>query len=64
MLYFNLSAGNRCNGGGYSLGTKFTWKDKEAYVATAHRLACYFINNFEKYKDGANEEILAAAPKI
>jgi phosphoenolpyruvate carboxykinase (ATP) len=46
------------------LSAKFTWKDKDAYVTTAHRLARYFIENFEKYKGGASAEILAAAPKI
>ncbi|MGH2563039.1 MAG: phosphoenolpyruvate carboxykinase (ATP), partial [Ginsengibacter sp.] len=46
------------------LSTKATWKDKDAYVATAHKLARYFITNFEKYKDSVSEEILAAAPKI
>jgi phosphoenolpyruvate carboxykinase (ATP) len=46
------------------LSAEFTWKDKDAYTKTATRLARYFIQNFEKYKDGANEEILAAAPKI
>ena len=45
------------------LSAKFTWKDKDAYVATAHKLARYFIKNFEKYKDGVGEEILAGAPK-
>lgn len=46
------------------LSAKFTWKDKDAYVKTAHKLARYFIKNFEKYKDCASEEMLAAAPKI
>jgi phosphoenolpyruvate carboxykinase (ATP) len=46
------------------LSAKFTWKDKEAYVKTAHKLARYFIKNFEKYRAGASEEILAAGPKI
>ena len=46
------------------LSAKFTWKDKEAYVKTAHKLARYFIKNFEKYRARASEEILAAGPKI
>ncbi len=45
------------------LRAKFTWKDKDAYVASAHKLADYFIKNFEKYKDFASDEILAGAPK-
>ncbi|MEO6188567.1 MAG: phosphoenolpyruvate carboxykinase (ATP), partial [Ginsengibacter sp.] len=45
------------------LSAKFTWKDKEAYVQTARKLADYFIGNFEKYKAAANDEILEGAPK-
>ncbi|HEV8083787.1 MAG TPA: phosphoenolpyruvate carboxykinase (ATP) [Chitinophagaceae bacterium] len=45
------------------LSAKFTWEDKDAYVKTAHKLADYFIKNFEKYKDFASDEILAGAPK-
>ncbi len=45
------------------LSAKFTWKDKDAYVKTAHKLAGYFIVNFEKYKDFASDEIMAGAPK-
>jgi phosphoenolpyruvate carboxykinase (ATP) len=46
------------------LNPRNTWADKEAYDATAKHLAEQFIKNFEKYASGANEEILAAAPKI
>lgn len=45
------------------LSAKFTWKDKDAYVATAQKLADFFIKNFEKYKSGASEEILAGGPR-
>ncbi|MEO7960918.1 MAG: phosphoenolpyruvate carboxykinase (ATP) [Ginsengibacter sp.] len=45
------------------LSAKYTWADKQAYVATAHKLADYFINNFEKYRDNASNEILEGAPK-
>ena len=45
------------------LSAKFTWEDKDAYVATAQKLADFFIKNFEKYKSGASEEILAGGPK-
>lgn len=44
------------------LSAKFTWEDKDAYVKTAHKLADYFIKNFEKYKEDASEEILEGAP--
>ena len=30
---------------------------------TAKKLAQMFVNNFEKYAEGVNDEILAAAPK-
>jgi phosphoenolpyruvate carboxykinase (ATP) len=40
-----------------------TWADKAAYDAKAKDLAQQFIKNFEKYADGASEEILASAPK-
>jgi phosphoenolpyruvate carboxykinase (ATP) len=41
-----------------------TWADKDAYDTTANKLAAQFIKNFEKYASQANEEILAAAPKV
>lgn len=40
------------------------WTDKDAYDAMAKNLAAQFVKNFEKYASGANEEILAAAPKV
>ncbi len=45
------------------LNPRNTWKDKDAYDAKAQSLANSFVKNFEKYKDRANEEILAAAPE-
>jgi phosphoenolpyruvate carboxykinase (ATP) len=41
-----------------------TWKNKEAYDAQALILAKKFIKNFEKYEEGVDAEIKAAAPKI
>lgn len=41
-----------------------TWADKDAYDQKAIQLAEKFIANFRKYADGADAEILAAAPKI
>jgi phosphoenolpyruvate carboxykinase (ATP) len=41
---------------------KNTWSDKEAYDATAKKLATLFINNFKTYSEGASEEVRAAGP--
>ncbi len=46
------------------LNPRNTWKDKAAYDAKANELAEKFVNNFDKFKEFANEEILAAAPKL
>jgi phosphoenolpyruvate carboxykinase (ATP) len=41
-----------------------TWNDKAEYNKKAMELAALFIKNFEKYAAQANDEIMAAAPKI
>jgi phosphoenolpyruvate carboxykinase (ATP) len=41
-----------------------TWENKEEYQKKAYDLAALFVKNFEKYANQANEEILAAAPKL
>lgn len=46
------------------LNPKNTWKDKEAYDKMANALAKSFIENFEKFKEFAGEEIMAGAPKV
>jgi phosphoenolpyruvate carboxykinase (ATP) len=46
------------------LNPRNTWSDKSAYDEKAKFLANLFIKNFEKYKDGATAEVLAAAPTI
>ena len=46
------------------LDPRNTWRDKEAYDKTAASLAEKFVENFKKYADFANEEILAGAPKV
>ena len=45
------------------LNPRNTWKDKDAYDATANKLAIAFNKNFEQYASAANEEILSASPK-
>ena len=45
------------------LNPKNTWKDKDAYDTKAQKLAKAFVDNFEKFAEFANEEILSAAPK-
>jgi phosphoenolpyruvate carboxykinase (ATP) len=46
------------------LYTRDTWNDKDAYDEQALMLAKKFIKNFEKYEEGVNAEIRAAAPII
>jgi phosphoenolpyruvate carboxykinase (ATP) len=46
------------------LHPKSSWADKAAYDVKANALAEKFINNFKKYEENANEEILAAAPTV
>jgi phosphoenolpyruvate carboxykinase (ATP) len=46
------------------LDPRNTWTDKKEYDQRANSLAAQFVRNFEKYADKANEETLAAAPKV
>ena len=45
------------------LNPKDTWKNKKAYDIQARELASSFMDNFKKFEDMANEEILSGAPK-
>ncbi len=40
-----------------------TWADQAAYDETAKKLAGLFVENFRTYEEGANADILAAAPR-
>ncbi len=46
------------------LSPKETWNDDDGYYAMANKLADAFNKNFEKFSEYANEEILAAVPKL
>lgn len=41
-----------------------TWKDKEAYHATAKKLAKQFTNNFKQFSDKSSAAILNSAPVV
>ncbi|MEL6590524.1 MAG: phosphoenolpyruvate carboxykinase (ATP) [Bacteroidota bacterium] len=46
------------------LTPRATWADPKAFDQTAQKLARAFEKNFAQYRDFANEEILAAMPKV
>ena len=46
------------------LSPRNTWEDKSAYDLKANELAQAFNNNFDKYLDFANQEMLDSAPKL
>ncbi len=46
------------------LNPRSTWSDKNAYDNKANELAAAFVKNFQQFADGANEEILSAAPLV
>lgn len=46
------------------LNPKNTWEDKAAYDKKANELASKFVNNFKQFEANANEEIMAASPKV
>ncbi len=46
------------------LDPRETWADKNAYDEKANELAHAFVENFEKFKNKAGEDILSASPKV
>jgi len=63
--YFKLNFPKSCpNVPSEILEPKNAWKDKDAFNQTAQQLAASFVKNFDQYANAANEEILAAAPKV
>jgi phosphoenolpyruvate carboxykinase (ATP) len=45
------------------LSPRETWKDDKAFYKQANDLARKFNNNFKKFEEFANEEIMAGAPQ-
>ncbi len=43
---------------------KNTWADAAAYEAQAQKLAQLFVDNFEQFKEGSSEAIIAAGPNV
>ncbi|MBV6644578.1 MAG: phosphoenolpyruvate carboxykinase (ATP) [Cyclobacteriaceae bacterium] len=48
---------------GEILSPRETWKDDKAFYAKANDLAQRFIDNFKKFEEFANREIMSGAPK-
>ena len=46
------------------LHPRYTWANRDEYDVTAKKLANMFVENFKKYADQVDAEIIAAAPRI
>lgn len=46
------------------LNPRNTWKDSSKYDDTSNKLAAQFIENFERYKEYANKDILSGQPVV
>lgn len=46
------------------LSPRATWNNDPGYYKTANKLATSFIENFKKFEEYANEEIMAGAPRL
>jgi phosphoenolpyruvate carboxykinase (ATP) len=63
--FFGLAFPKSCEGvPAEIMDPRNSWADKNAYDEKAKNLAEQFIKNFNQYASAANEEIMAAAPKI
>ncbi len=63
--YFKLNFPKSCTGVPSDiLEPRNSWQNKEEFAKTAQNLAKSFVKNFEQYASMANDEILAAAPKV
>ncbi len=62
---FGLRFPTRCAGvPDHILNPRNTWDDKDEYDNRANALAERFVQNFEKYKAKASQEIIESAPKV
>lgn len=62
---FGLSMPLECKGVPKEiLNPKNTWKDQNGYDKKADQLAVAFVENFRKYANYANKEIMSASPKV
>jgi phosphoenolpyruvate carboxykinase (ATP) len=62
---FHLSMPVECAGvPAELLNPQAAWQDKDEWLKTAYTLARYFSNNFHKYAENTEKEILQAAPEI
>lgn len=62
---FNVLMPDRCPGvPAESLRASNTWKDKDAYRATAKKLGELFIENFKKFEGTVSREVLGAGPTV
>lgn len=60
---FNVAVPQRCPGVPQEiLNPKDTWENPGEYDQKAFQLASSFVENFKKYEDFADEEIMAGAP--
>jgi phosphoenolpyruvate carboxykinase (ATP) len=63
--YFGLYIPKTCpNVPNEILNPKQTWANPDDYVQKANKLAHSFHENFEKFQDYANKEIMEGAPKV